>query len=166
MPWSVSSYNTNPALNTLINGTDIGEGSDAAGYNDALRQMMADIAGWVSTGLATLGGLSVAYQRLIINSKSTAFSPAVGESSNAYNFFGAAADMTLQPNASVPLTAGDTFIVRVGGPGALGVKRGAGVNLAKNGSSSSADASIAVGGIATIIYWGSDAWTINGSGVS
>ncbi len=42
----VASYSTNPALNTSIGGINIAEGSSAAGYNDALRQMMADIRTW------------------------------------------------------------------------------------------------------------------------
>lgn len=45
----VSSYSTTPALNTSINGIDISEGSAASGYNDALRQMMADIKSWTDT---------------------------------------------------------------------------------------------------------------------
>jgi hypothetical protein len=53
MPWDISNYNTNPALNTAINGTDISEGSAAAGYNDALRQIMADIKTWTNTYAVT-----------------------------------------------------------------------------------------------------------------
>jgi hypothetical protein len=49
MSWDISNYSTNPDLNTLINGHFIGEGSDAADYDDALRQMMADIAAWTAT---------------------------------------------------------------------------------------------------------------------
>lgn len=50
---SVSSYNTNPALNTSIGGVDISEGCSPAGYNDALRQIMADIRLWTdSQGVA------------------------------------------------------------------------------------------------------------------
>jgi hypothetical protein len=49
MPWAgVADYNTNPTLNGLINGNDISEGSAAAGYNNALRQIMADIAAWTA----------------------------------------------------------------------------------------------------------------------
>lgn len=49
MPWSVANYNTNPALNIAINTIDIGENAAAAGYNDALRQIMADIKAWTNT---------------------------------------------------------------------------------------------------------------------
>jgi hypothetical protein len=42
----VSSYSTNPALNTSVGGSDISEGAAAAGFNNALRQIMADIKAW------------------------------------------------------------------------------------------------------------------------
>jgi hypothetical protein len=56
---SVSSYNTNPALNTSISGIDISEGSAASGYNNALRQIMADIKAWTD-GQAITYPISVA----------------------------------------------------------------------------------------------------------
>ncbi len=42
----VADYNTTPATNTSINGIDISEGCSPAGYNNALRQIMADIKTW------------------------------------------------------------------------------------------------------------------------
>lgn len=48
MPWSITDYDLNPDLNTDINGHYIGEGSDASDYDDALRQMMADIKAWTA----------------------------------------------------------------------------------------------------------------------
>jgi hypothetical protein len=50
----VSAYNTNPALNTAISGIDIAENSAAAGYNNALRQIMADIKAWTDAYAITL----------------------------------------------------------------------------------------------------------------
>lgn len=54
MPWSVANYDANPALNTSVNGTDIAENAAAAGYNNALRQIMADIKTWTVTYGVTL----------------------------------------------------------------------------------------------------------------
>ena len=42
----VSDYNTTPISNSSINGINIAEGWSAADMNNALRQMMADIAEW------------------------------------------------------------------------------------------------------------------------
>jgi hypothetical protein len=50
---SVSDYNSNPALNTSIAGIDISEGCSAAGYNNALRQFMADIRVWTDAYAVT-----------------------------------------------------------------------------------------------------------------
>lgn len=58
----VSAYNTNPALNTSISGIDIAENAAAAGFNNALRQIMADIKTWtdaltpVSTPISIANG--------------------------------------------------------------------------------------------------------------
>ena len=40
---AVSSYNTNPDLNTTISGINIAEGCPPSGLNNALRQLMADV---------------------------------------------------------------------------------------------------------------------------
>lgn len=50
MTWSVANYNTTPSANSAINGTIIAEGCNASGVNDAIRQMMADIATMVAGG--------------------------------------------------------------------------------------------------------------------
>src|SRR3954466_9475494 len=43
-PMAISSYNPDPALNTSIGGIDIAENCNPDGVNNALRQLMADIA--------------------------------------------------------------------------------------------------------------------------
>lgn len=40
---AVSSYNTNPDLNTTISGINIAEGCPPSGINNAIRQLMADV---------------------------------------------------------------------------------------------------------------------------
>jgi hypothetical protein len=54
MTWGVSDYSTTPALNTAINGIDIAEGCAPDGYNNALRQIMADIKAWTASYAVTL----------------------------------------------------------------------------------------------------------------
>lgn len=53
---AISDYSTNPASNTTISGINIGEGCNASGINDAIRQMMADIATAFSGGAAVPTG--------------------------------------------------------------------------------------------------------------
>lgn len=44
MVWSLASYSSSPSANTNINGININEGCAPSGINDAIRQLMADIA--------------------------------------------------------------------------------------------------------------------------
>src|SRR5689334_22524994 len=115
MTWGVGNYNQNPNFNNLINGIDIGEGSDAGGYNDALRQIVADIATWVATGLDTLGGLSVAFRDLQIVTKTAAFTFADAERAKAINYTGSTnIAATLNPQSSTTITPGAVFVLRNG----------------------------------------------------
>jgi hypothetical protein len=184
---TVASYSTNPALNTSISGIDISEGSAAAGYNDALRQMMADIRAWTDTyavsypisvanggtgsttapaALTALGALSSAYRDLQPVTHGSAFTFADTERGKGINYTGAAAAATINPNATTAIGIGGAIVIRNAGTGALTVTRGAGVSLKKNGGTASADAVLAMGGIATLIQWAADDWTIMGAGIS
>lgn len=59
MPWSIASYNSTPSGNTTINGINIAEGCNASGINDAIRQMMADVAAYFGTAAAFAGTVAV-----------------------------------------------------------------------------------------------------------
>jgi hypothetical protein len=50
----IGSYNTNPASNTSISGINLAEGCNASGINDAIRQLMADIAAAITPFAQTL----------------------------------------------------------------------------------------------------------------
>ncbi len=54
---SIAEYKTTPGANTAISGINIAEGCPPSGINDAIRQMMADIA--TSTNAAGLLGMAV-----------------------------------------------------------------------------------------------------------
>jgi ApbE superfamily uncharacterized protein (UPF0280 family) len=74
--------------------------------------------------------------------------------------------MTLRPNATEAINRGAFWVVRNGGTGALTITRGSGVSLYANGSNVSADAVLAIGGEATVKCWGTDFYTVSGSGLS
>jgi hypothetical protein len=167
MPWGVTDYLTNPNLNNTINGIDIGEGADAGNFNDALRQIMADIAGFVSSSLATLGGLSAVYRDLPMVSKLGAFHFVDSERSGGIIYNGGAAAATIDVSTTTPITNGAVYVILNNGSGNLTVTRGtAGVFLFKNGSVVSSDAVLGLGGQATLIHWSPDLWTINGTNIS
>jgi hypothetical protein len=186
MPWSVTDYNTNPALNSAINGVDIAENSAAAGFNDALRQMMADIKAWTvaygvtvpvpiasggtaattaAAALANLGGLGVQYRDLVRLDKTADFTFADSERGGGILWLGGVGTGTINPEATTPMTNGAVFVIRVVSS-ALTIARGAGVTLLVNGSTVSANATIAPGGTGTLIRWGNDYWGITGTNVS
>lgn len=50
---AVSDYSTNPASNTTISGINIAEGCPPSGINDAIRQMMADLATFATSPTGT-----------------------------------------------------------------------------------------------------------------
>jgi hypothetical protein len=82
------------------------------------------------------------------------------------NWTGGAAAITIDPEATTALADGWAHVVRNNGSAAITIHRGAGVSLHVNGATASADATIAVGGVATINRWGDDDFTIVGPGVS
>lgn len=54
MTWNIASYSATAGSNTSVNGTSIAEGCAPSGINDALRQIMADLATF-SNGQTLLG---------------------------------------------------------------------------------------------------------------
>lgn len=184
---SVADYSTNPALNTQIAGIDIGEGSAAAGYNNALRQIMADIRAWTDayavtypieidkggTGeitapaaLAALGGLPVAYRELPQDPKSAAFSFALSQTAGHIYYTGGAAAATIEPNGTVAFPLGTVLTVINNGSGVLTLTRGAGVAMKWAATGADANRALAVGGMATLIKVGTDLWWITGAQLS
>ena len=69
--------------------------------------------------------------------------------------------------ASTSYDVGSVIVIRNAvGAGALTIARGAGVSLYTNGGTTSANASIAAGGVATLIHEATDTWIIIGVGVT
>lgn len=187
MPWSVADYNTNPALNTAINGINIAELCAAAGYNDALRQIMADIKTWTNsqgitlplsvanggtgsttgaTALAALGALSSAYQRLPKQAKSAAFSYSTNMDGGYAYYTGAAAAATIDPNATTNFPVDATVTTINDGSGALTITRGTGVALIWAATGADANRVLAPGGWATMVQVAINRWFITGTQLS
>lgn len=187
MTWGVGSYNTNPALNTAINALDISEGCSAAGYNDALRQIMADIATWVATqaialpvavtqggtgattptaALTNLGALSSAYRNLVRNDHSATFTMDDTMGGTGIALTGTTGTINIDPGATTAVTIGSATAFHNAASGNWTVTPGVGVTLKKNGATSSSSATLAPGAVASLVKWASDLWTITGLGVS
>lgn len=115
---------------------------------------------------AALGALPDTYRDLPLITKTTAFTFADSERGGRIRYTGAAAAATINPNATTSITDGAVYVIRNKGSGVLTITRGSGVSLLKNGSTTSSNASLAVGGVATLVRDGTDDWIITGSGIS
>ena len=74
---------------------------------------------------------------------------------------------TVDPNATTPITVGSVILVRnTTGAGDLTISRGAGVNIYLNGSTTSANVTVAAGGFVQLIQESTDTWLAIGVGVS
>jgi hypothetical protein len=186
MPLPAYYYST-PSLNVSINGINIGEGMARSDMNNALRQMMADIKTWTDAyavtvpisiaqggtgqitaplGLAALGGLGSAYQRLPQVAKSAAFTLDTTMDGGHVRYTGAAAAGTINPNATTNLPRDYVTVLVNDGSGAVTITRGAGVALIWASSGADANRVLAVGGIATLLQVSTDRWFITGAGLS
>jgi hypothetical protein len=116
--------------------------------------------------LSAIGGLSDVYRDLPIVTKTGAFTFANAERANGVYYTGAAAAATIDPNATTAINTGAVYVIHNNGSGALTITRGAGVTLKVNGGTSSANATLAIGGEAYLKKWVADYWTVSGSGVS
>ena len=74
---------------------------------------------------------------------------------------------TINPFATTAIPVGSVIVIRNAvGAGVLTLSRGAGVALYGNGSTTSANASLAAGAVATLVHEATDSWLVLGVGVS
>jgi hypothetical protein len=189
---TIFDWSSTAASNVTVDGIDIDEGMSPADVDNSKRSMMAIIrntfnsalqsflAGTAAlpvanggtggtdaaSALTALGALSSAYRDLPLATKTAAFTFADADRGGRINYTGVAAAATINPNSSTAITTGAAYVIRNAGSGSLTITRGSGVTLKVNGGTTSADATLAVGGICTLIKWDTNDWTVAGSGVS
>lgn len=190
---SVFDWSATPGSNTSVGGVNIAEGMSPALVNDALRMAMSILvqtfasalqnflngtaalpianggtgAATAAAALAALGGLGVAYRDLPSgNNQSAAFNFTDAMRGSGVDYTGAAATATINPSSITAIGVRGVIVVRNSGTGALTINPGTAVTLKKNGATSSSSAVLAIGGVASLIQWNVDDWTVTGSGIS
>lgn len=189
---SIFDWSSTASSNTAIDGIGVNTGMSPANVDNVFRSIAAIIRQTFSsalqsflagsaalpianggtaatdapTALTNLNALDAGFRDLQVVAKSSAFTFADADRGKALNYTGSAAAATINPQSSTTITVGATYVIRNGGSGALTLTQGSGVTLRANGSTSSANSVLAIGGVCTLIYWGSDVWTVSGSGLS
>lgn len=122
----------------------------------------------LKTAAGVVDGLDVKFQDLPLFTQIAAFNFTALMRGGAVNFTGGAAVATIPPESAFAWGTSNVaaIVVRNNGSGALTITRGTGVSLKKNGSTSSADATLAVGGVATLLRFAADDWVLSGTGIS
>lgn len=172
-------WSATASSNTAVDGININTGMSPGNVDNAFRSLMRIVrntfasalqgflagssalpianggtaATSTSAALTSLGALSSSYRDLPLATKTGAFTFAEADRGGRINYTGAAAAATIDPNSSTAITSGATYAIRNAGSGAITVTRGSGVTLKVNGGTASANATIAIGGIATLIKW-------------
>jgi hypothetical protein len=186
----IFSYSTTAGSNTSIGGVSVAEGMNAAGVNNAIRALCADIATsfassresflngtaglavtaggtgatTASAALSNLGGLSSTYIGAVMTTKTGAFSFSSSDYGKGIRYTGAAADGTLPSG----LTVGSVIPVRVAhnASGDLTIQP-SGVTLYLAGATaSSSTITFAVGSFGGLFCEAADTWVAYGTGVS
>lgn len=189
---SLFDWSSTAASNTTLDGINVNTGMSPANVDNAIRSLMALVRSTFSSALQTflagtaalpvanggtgattasaartaLGALADTYRDLPLTTKTAAFTFADAERGGRINYTGAAAAATINPNATTSISDGAVYVIRNAGSGVLSITPGSGVTLKKNGATTSTTASLAVGGVATLIRWATDDWSITGSGIS
>jgi hypothetical protein len=110
--------------------------------------------------------LAAPYAGVVPTGHAGAFDFSDAMNGKSTNWTGGAAAITIRDQADVALSDGWAHVVRNNGAAPITIHRDTAVALYVNGGLGSADATIAIGGVATINRWGDDEFTIVGPGVS
>jgi hypothetical protein len=193
---AVADWDVAPSNNTDIAGINIAEGCPAAGINDAIRTVMAQIAAWIVTAAGPLlksggtmtGNIDTA-NHLVTNmhAGSSINDPVFGSPRSigyrAFPFTGSTTGRTLAladvgmcipatgtinipTNASVSFAVGDAVGVYNNSAGNISITATAGVTLRLGGSSTTGNRTLAQRGLATIVKVATDEWVALNGGVS
>lgn len=187
---SIADYDPVAANNGDIGGINIAEGCPAAGINNALREMMAQIAAWRDGPLALLlpkaggamtgaitdmatgstikdpGGTArkVGYRGIPLRSTTGAQTLALTDVGQVIAISGG--DVTVPTNASIAFAIGDAVSIYNNSSSSRTISGAAGVTLRLAGTASTGSRTLAQRGLCTIVMVAGDEWVLAGAGIS
>lgn len=187
---SIGDYDTVAANNSDVGGINIAEGCPAAGINNALRELMAQIAAWRDGAITALlpkaggtmtgnlsdmgsgstvkdpGGAaqSVGYRNIPSNPRSTGYTIALADIGKCVDI--TTGGVTIPSNATVAFAVGDTISIYNNGGSAQTITQGSGVTLRLAGTATTGNRTLAQRGWCSVRKVGSDEWVSSGSGLS
>ena len=187
---SISDYDAVAANNSDIGGINIAEGCPAAGINNALRELMAQIAAWRDGAVAALlpkaggtmtgaisemattstvkdpGGTAraIGYRNIPSNAKSSAHVLALADVGQCVDI--ATGGVTVPANATVAFAVGDTVSIYNNSGSSQTITQAGGVTLRLAGTATTGSRTLAQRGWCSVRKVATDEWVSSGSGLS
>jgi hypothetical protein len=183
---AITQWDSDPAGNTDINGINIAENCPAAGINNAIRTMMAQIASWISgvvlkSGAAMTGDLTdlgagstvkdpggtartIGYRQIPSNPQTGAYVLALADVGKCIDI--TTGGVTVPANSSVAFAVGDTIAAYNGSSSNQTISPASGVTLRLAGTATTGARTMAQRGWVTLRKVGADEWISSGAGLS
>lgn len=181
---AVTDWDQTAANNSDIAGINLAEGCPAAGINDAIRTVMAQIAAWLAAATGPLirvatntigngtliqdgGGTarSVGYRAIPLTAKSASYQIALTDVGQGLN---TTAAITIPTNATTAFAVGDTVAVYNNSSSSISISAvtPGTTTLRLAGSSTTGTRALAQRGLCTLLKVATDEWIASGMGVS
>lgn len=183
---AITQWDTTPANNTDIDGINIAENCPAAGINNAIRAMMAQVASWASgvvlkAGSAMTGDLTdmghgstvkdlsgsahkVGFRTIPQNAQSSAYVLALADAGKHVAI--TSGGVTVPANATVAFDIGTAITIINDSGSDQTITQASGVTLRRAGTAATGNRSLAARGLATIIKVATNEWYISGAGLA
>jgi len=185
---TVTDWDTTANNNSDIGGNNIAEGCPAAGINDAIRTLMAQVKTWIGdaagpllkSGGAMTGAVTgmltgstvkdgagaeryIGYRNIPLTAKSSNYTLALADVGQGVS--STTGGWTIPTNAAVAFAVGDVIVLYNNSGSNQTITQTTGVTLRLAGGSTTGNRTVAQRGLATLIKVGTDEWVASGMGV-
>lgn len=183
---AITQWDTTASNNTDIDGINIAENCPAAGINNAIRTMMAQVATWITgvvlkSGAAMTGDLTdmgsgstvkdpggtaraVGYRQIPSNPQTGAYALALADIGKCVDI--TTGGVSVPANSGVAFAVGDTIAIYNNSSSSQTITPGSGVTLRLAGTATTGARTIAQRGWITLRKISTDEWICSGAGLS